>query len=285
MCIKFKSINSMLMGILFFTACTTSPVATSTQGTTPQAEVNTLVEKRTLTVLAAASLTESFQELGTLFETEHEGVNISFNFAGSQALAEQLGQGAPADVFASANTKYIQVAVEKGQVDPDTVRTFAYNRLVIIYPKENQAGISAIKDLAKTGIKIDLADASVPVGQYALEFLEKASADAKYGQNFKDTVLQNVVSYEENVKAVVTKVSLNEADAGIVYCTDVTPDVANLVGTINIPDELNTIATYPIAPIIDSKNAELAQAFVDLVLSREGQAILGKYGFQAVVDN
>ncbi|NMC58631.1 MAG: molybdate ABC transporter substrate-binding protein, partial [Candidatus Methanofastidiosa archaeon] len=164
-----------------------------------------------------------------------------------------------------------------------TDSVFAYNKLVVIYPKDNPAGITELQDLAKEGLVLDLADSSVPVGQYSLDFLDKASADSAFGASFKDDVLKNVASYEENVKAVVTKISLGEADAGIVYFTDITADAADLVGTLEIPDELNTIATYPIAPISDSKNADLAQAFVDFVLSSEGQAILAKYNFTPAV--
>jgi len=268
----------LLFTILMSAACTTQAAATPTEAPT-EAPSSTPVEERTLTVMAAASLTESYTEIGALFESQNPGVTVTFNFAGTQALVEQLTQGAEADVFASANTKYMNAAVDAGLVAADTAQTFAYNKLVVIYPKDNPAGIAELKDLAKAGLKLDLADSSVPVGQYSLDFLDKAAADAAYGTAYKDAVLSNVVSYEENVKAVVTKVSLGEADAGIVYLTDVTADAAESVSKLDIPDELNTIATYPVAPLTASKNADLAQAFVNLVLSSEGQTILAKYGF------
>ncbi|NMC30257.1 MAG: molybdate ABC transporter substrate-binding protein [Pelolinea sp.] len=268
----------LLFTILMSAACTTQAAATPTEAPT-EAPSSTPVEERTLTVMAAASLTESYTEIGALFESQNPGVTVTFNFAGTQALVEQLTQGAEADVFASANTKYMNAAVDAGLVAADTAQTFAYNKLVVIYPKDNPAGIAELKDLAKSGLKLDLADSSVPVGQYSLDFLDKAAADAAYGTAYKDAVLSNVVSYEENVKAVVTKVSLGEADAGIVYLTDVTADAAESVSKLDIPDELNTIATYPVAPLTASKNADLAQAFVNLVLSSEGQTILAKYGF------
>lgn len=277
----------LLFVLLASTACATQAAATPAPTEVPPTEVPTSVpvEKRTLTVLAAASLTESFTELGALFESQNEGVTVSFNFAGTQALVEQLTQGVEADVFASANTKYMTSAIDAGRVAADASAVFAYNKLVVIFPKDNPGEITELKDLAKEGLKLDLADSSVPVGQYSLDFLDKATADARFDPQFKDTVLSNVVSYEENVKAVVTKVSLDEADAGIVYFTDITGDAAELVGTLDIPDELNTIATYPIATISDSKNADLAQAFVDFVLSSDGQAILAKYGFVPAVTN
>lgn len=268
----------LLFTILMSAACTTQAAATPTEAPT-EAPSSTPVEEWTLTVMAAASLTESYTEIGALFESQNPGVTVTFNFAGTQALVEQLTQGAEADVFASANTKYMNAAVDAGLVAADTAQTFAYNKLVVIYPKDNPAGIAELKDLAKSGLKLDLADSSVPVGQYSLDFLDKAAADAAYGTAYKDAVLSNVVSYEENVKAVVTKVSLGEADAGIVYLTDVTADAAESVSKLDIPDELNTIATYPVAPLTASKNADLAQAFVNLVLSSEGQTILAKYGF------
>jgi molybdenum ABC transporter molybdate-binding protein len=236
-------------------------------------------EGKTLTVLAAASLTESFTELGQTFETQNPGVKVSFSFAGSQQLAQQLGQGSDADVFASASGKYMTAAIDAKRVNKDDSQTFVKNRLVVIFPKDNPAGLKELNDLSKAGLKLDLADKSVPVGQYALDFLDKAVKDAAFGATYKDDVLKNVVSYEDNVKAVVTKVSLGEADAGIVYVTDITADAKEKVATLDIPDALNTVASYPIAPISDSKNPELAKAFVDLVLSADGQAVLAKYGF------
>jgi molybdate transport system substrate-binding protein len=233
----------------------------------------------TLTVFAAASLTESFTELGQQFEAEHPGVKVVFNFAGSQALSQQLGEGAPADVFASANTKEMMNAVASGRVADGSQKTFAHNKLVVIYPKDNPAGLAKLQDLASPGLKLVLAAKEVPVGKYSLEFLDKASQDATFGPAFKDGVLKNVVSYEENVKAVLTKIVLGEGDAGIVYQTDISLDKADKVGRLEIPDALNTVATYPIAVVSDAQQMELAGAFVDLVLSAQGQAILARYGF------
>ena len=264
---------------------TAAAAAPATQAPSPptvlptQAPSQAPASAKTLTVLAAASLTESFTELGTMFETQHPGVKVSFNFANSQQLAQQLDQGAAADVFASASPKYMTAAVASKRVNLADAQTFVKNRLVVIFPKDNPAGLTALKDLAKPGLKLDLADKSVPVGQYALDFLDKAVKDPGFDPQYKDNVLKNVVSYEENVKAVVTKVSLGEADAGIVFVTDFTADVAPIIGKLDIPDALNTVAVYPIAPISDSKNPDLAKAFVALVLSPDGQAVMAKYGF------
>jgi molybdate transport system substrate-binding protein len=223
-------------------------------------------------------LTESFTELGKTFETNNPGVKVAFSFAGSQQLAQQLDQGAAADVFASASPKYMTAAITAKRVNQADAQTFVKNRLVVIFPKDNPAGLTALKDLAKPGLKIDLEDKSVPAGQYSLDFLDKAVKDPGFDPNFKTNVLKNVVSYEADVKAVVSKVSLGEVDAGIVYITDFNA-AGDKLGKMDIPDALNTIATYPIAPISDSKNPDLAKAFVAFVLSPDGQAIMAKYGF------
>ncbi|MCG2784835.1 MAG: molybdate ABC transporter substrate-binding protein [Anaerolineae bacterium] len=242
-------------------------------------------EPKTLTVLAAASLTESFTELGKVFEAQNPGVTVSFNFAGSQQLAQQLDQGAPADVFASASQKYMEAAVTSKRVDQDDAKVFVKNRLVVIFPQNNPAGLQELKNLMNPGLKLVLADKAVPVGQYSLDFLDKAISDPDFGPQFKDNLLKNVVSYENNVKSVFTKVALGEADAGIVYVTDITPGAADKVGKLDIPDALNTIASYPIAPIADSEKADLAKAFVALILSSEGQQIMEKYGFISAVSD
>lgn len=234
---------------------------------------------KTLAVVAAASLAEPFNEIGHLFEAQNPNVRVVFNFAGSQQLARQLDQGAPADVFASASQKYMDAAVNADRVITGTQQIFAYNRLVVIFPKDNPAGIQAIQDLAGPGLKLALAAKEVPAGQYSLDFLEKAAAASTLGAAFKADVLNNVVSYEDNVKAVLVKVSLGEADAGIVYLSDISPQAAGKLGRLDIPAALNVIAAYPIAPLQNSQQPELAQAFIHMVLSPEGQAVLAKHNF------
>ena len=240
----------------------------------------------TLNVSAAASLTEAFAEIGAQFEETHSGVKVVFNFAGSQQLAQQILEGAPEDVFASANQKQMDAVISSGLISADTVEPFAHNRLVIIYPKDNPAKITALQDLAKTGLRLVLAAKEVPVGQYSLDFLDLASQDPSLGPDYQQAVLKNVVSYEENVKAVLAKVELGEADGGIVYTSDLGNVIAAQgdaqVGKLEIPDALNVIATYPIAPILGSEHEALSKEFIQFVLSSEGQAILGKYGFLPV---
>lgn len=256
-----------LLLTLLLTACSGSDSAASGQSVT-------------LNVFAAASLQAAFTDIGASFHTAHPNVTVTFNFGGSDTLATQINQGAPADVFASANITQMNVAVQGGQITSSSVQTFAHNRLVVIYPKNNPAHITTLQDLATPGIRLVLAAQAVPVGQYALDFLTKASADPSFGANYKADVLKNVVSYEADVKSVLTKVALGEADAGIVYVTDAQTK-ADSVTTIDIPDALNSIAVYPIAPVKDSQHADVAQQFISAVLSAQGQATLAKYGFVA----
>ncbi len=206
-------------------------------------------------------------------------MKITFNYAGSQQLAQQINSGAPVDVFASANQTQMDAAAKSGRIDASAEQKFARNRLVVIYPQANPGGIQTLQDLTKPGLKLVLADKSVPVGQYAQTFLDNAVKDASFGADYKDAVLKNVVSYEQDVKSVLTKVELGEADAGIVYTTDAATDTAGKTTQLAIPDALNVIATYPLAPINDSQNPDVAKAFVAYVLSSDGQAVLTKYGF------
>ncbi|HEY1391205.1 MAG TPA: molybdate ABC transporter substrate-binding protein [Ktedonobacterales bacterium] len=233
-----------------------------------------------LNVFAAASLQGAFTDMGKAYSQAHSNVTVTFNFAGSDALATQINQGAPADVFASANATQMNNVVTPGNIDGGAVKAFAHNRLVVIYPAANPANIQSLQDLGKSGVKVVLAAKTVPVGQYALQFLDLAAADPSFGASYKTNVLKNVVSYETDVKSVLSKVALGEADAGIVYTTDAATETGK-VGTVTIPDALNVIALYPIGAVKASKQATTAQAFIDYVLSSEGQATLAKYGFIA----
>jgi len=247
-------------------------------GCTTSAQVS---KKTTLTVLAAASLTEPFQEIGARFEDKNPGVTVVFNFAGSQQLAQQLAEGAAADVFASANLKYMNETIANGRVSDDAVLIFTTNQLVVITPLDNPARLQSLTDLARANVKLVLASESVPVGKYSLEFLEKATQDTGFSSSFKEDVLANVVSYEDNVKSVLTKVLLGEADAGIVYSSDISGESSGKVFQIPIPNQLNVIAEYPIAVVSDSSNLSTAQAFVNFVTSEIGREILVQHGFQS----
>jgi molybdate transport system substrate-binding protein len=234
-------------------------------------------QRAPLTVYAAASLREAFTALARAFEVANPGTAVVLSFGGSQALAEQIAQGAPADVFASANQKTMDVAVASGRVDAASVSVFARNRLICVTATGRPQPISTLADLARPGVKLVLADARVPVGQYALDFLARASASPEFGAAYSATVMANVVSYEEDVRAVFGKVALGEADAGIVYATDVAVGDAGKIGRIEIPDALNTLAVYPIAALRDAPAS--ARAIVDFARAPQGQAILQAHGF------
>jgi len=231
-----------------------------------------------LTIFAAASLTEAFNQMKSDIESANPGTKLTFNFAGSSALRTQITQGAQADVFASADQANMDPLVQAGDIDGDT-SIFAGNRLVLLLPANNPANIKSLKDLANSGVKLVLAQEQVPVGNYARQSLDKLSADPAYGSDFKDKVLANVVSNELNVKDVVAKVQLGEADAGIVYKTDASSADQSKVTMIDIPDQYNVLAQYPIGVVKGSSNADGARAFIQYLLSPAGQAVLNKYGF------
>jgi molybdate transport system substrate-binding protein len=215
-----------------------------------------------LTVFAAASLTAAFTELGERYTAANGGAEVTFNFAGSQALATQIRQGAPADVFAPADL----ANMEKVEDLVGTPRNFAGNRLQIVVERGNPRGVRGLDDLASGDLKVVLAAEEVPAGRYAGEALDRAGVSVR------------PVSREDNVKAVVTKVSLGEADAGIVYVTDVAAGGDKVEG-VDIPAGQNVTATYPIATVTASRVQDRAQAFLDLVLSAEGRQVLARHGF------
>lgn len=230
----------------------------------------------TLTIFAAASLTDAFTEMRDTFEMTYPNADLTFSFGGSSTLATQIIQGAPADVFASANRVQMLRVQDEGLVAGHP-RTFARNRLVLIVPSDNPVNIQRLADLAQPNIRLVLAAPGVPVREYTDRFIAQLALQHD-GDTFYEAILRNLVSEEDNVRRVVVKVTLGEADAGIVYASDVTPDVADQVITIPIPDALNTIASYPIAMIHDSRNPNLAHLFIDFVRSEAGVAILTRWG-------
>lgn len=235
----------------------------------------------TLTVFAAASLTDAFEEIGGAFEAANPGVNVEFQFGASSDLAAQLAEGAPADIFASANNRQMQVAKDAGRIEGKTY-TFVKNRLVVIVPADNPAGIESLHDLANDGVLLVVVAEGAPIRDYTNAMVDKLVNVSGYGEDFKAAFFNNVVSEEDNVRQVTAKVTLGEADAGLVYVSDVTPDIAEDVKMINVPDAYNTLATYPIGITNDSANKELAQAFIDYVLSDAGQDTLVAWNFISV---
>jgi len=225
-----------------------------------------------LQVYAASSLTEVFGELEGLFEAAHPGVDVAVTYAGSQILRLQIEQGAAADVFASANEEHMQALVDSGLVAES--RVFAHNDLVVIVPPDNPAGIETLGDLGHAQ-RLVLGTANVPVGQYAREVLRRAAPT--YEEGFEAIVMSRVVSQETNVRLARTKVELGEADAAIVYRTDA--GAGDRVRVIPIPREVNVVADYPIGVLTRTTVRNTAEAWVALVTSAEGRAVLERHGF------
>lgn len=230
-----------------------------------------------LVVFAAASLNGAMRELGRAFERSRPGLRVRFNFAGSQQLAVQLEQGARADLFASADGRWMDYAGDRGLL-VGAPRPFARNRLVVIVPAANPARIARLQDLARPGIKTIVGAEAVPVGAYARRLLANLAKAPGFPADFERLALANVVSQEENVKAVVAKVQLGEADAGIVYTSDVTGPVAARLRTLAVPESLNVVAEYPIAALRTAASPAAAAGFLNFVLGAEGQSVLRRFG-------
>jgi molybdate transport system substrate-binding protein len=228
-------------------------------------------------VFAASSLTDVFSALETDIEGANPGVDLVFNFGGSQTLVTQLADGAPADVFASANVAQMENAEAAGVISGES-SIFARNTLVIVVPADNPADIESIADLNNDGVSLVIASPTVPVGEYSRTALCAFDAAQADGAGFLDGVASNIVSNEANVRDVLAKIALGEADAGIVYGTDVTGDVSSDVISVEIPEEFNVIASYPVAAV-DGGDTAAADAFISYLLSEEGQAVLADYGF------
>ena len=230
---------------------------------------------RSLSVFAASSLTEVLAELEPQLESAEPGVDVVVSTGGSQALRVQIEQGAPADVLASANAEHVDALVEAGLVKESL--PFAEGQLVLVVPPGNPAGLAALSDLPKAA-RIVLGTPEVPVGKYARELLDRA--DARYGAGFRARVEEHVVSLEPNVRQVLAKVELGEADAAIVYRSDVL--ASRDVGVIEIPAELAVPARYYVGVTTNAREPQLAQRFVEHLRSPAGRAVLEHHGFRAI---
>jgi molybdate transport system substrate-binding protein len=218
----------------------------------------------TITVFAASSLTAAYMSIGNDFQKPHAGTMVKFTFGGSSMLVSQIQQGAIGDVFASADQPNMQKLVDSGLIR-GSPSTFAHNRLEIVVAAGNPKHITGLSDLARSGLVVVLCAPAVPCGRYAVQALQKAGVTVK------------PASQEADVKAVVSKLALGEADAGIVYVTDVKAAGAEVQG-VEIPSALNVVADYPVAILKDSENATVAAAFVSYLLG-DGQRTLTRYGF------
>jgi molybdate transport system substrate-binding protein len=249
---------------LALAACGSSSDPAGSASSTPSATATASLEGD-ITVLAAASLTESFTTLGEQFEAANPGVRVTFSFAASSALAGQITDGAPADVFASASTKTMDDVVAAGAAADPVV--FATNSMEIAVPPANPGKVTGLDDLTNQAIKTALCQPEVPCGSTA----------AKVFANAKITVAP--VTLEPDVKSVLSKVKLGEVDAGVVYVTDVIAAGDEVAG-VEIPADVNASTDYPIASLAHSSNAKVAAAFVDYVLSPDGTKVLSAAGFQ-----
>jgi molybdate transport system substrate-binding protein len=223
--------------------------------------------KGTVTVFAAASLTESFNQIGKDFEAANPGAKVTFNYAGSSALATQINNGAPADVFASAAPANMKTVTDAGN-GSGSPTTFVKNQLVIAVPKGNPKGVKGLSDLTKPGVKVALCAEQVPCGAAAKKALDAAG------------VKLTPVTLEQDVKGALSKVKLGEVDAALVYRTDAKASAADVEG-VEFPESAGAINDYPIIVLKNAPNAAGAQAFVAWVLSDKGKTVLANAGFQA----
>jgi molybdate transport system substrate-binding protein len=267
--IKKKIISVLLCALMCVVVVSMSGCTTTTSSTT-------------LSVYAADSLSTVFNTTGAAYTANNTGTNFTFNYAGSDVLATDILQGATPDVFASANLAQMQNVENAGLMNNSTVVPFIANKLALIVPTANPKNITTLADLATPGIKIDIANSSVPVGNYTLQMLALASNNTTYGSGFAKSFMSNVVSEETQVNDVVVKVATGEADAGIVYISQVPPAYQTQVKLISIPDSVNPLAKYYIGVLSASKNVQQAQNFINYVLSPGGQATLENAGFIAL---
>jgi len=234
-----------------------------------------------LTVFAAASLTDAFNDIAQAFEAEYS-VKVVVNFTGSSTLATQIIEGAAADVFASANLQQMRRVSDNVLIAGDPV-VFARNHLIVVVPVANRAGVRHLLDLASENVKIVLAASGVPIRGYVDLIMNHLAADAAYGADFRAQFYENIVSEEDNVRQALAKVILGESDATFVYASDVQA-AETRVKIVEIPAELQPTIEYPIVVLRTTDNTEAAEAFQAFVLGQSGQCILKQYGLTPITD-
>jgi molybdate transport system substrate-binding protein len=250
---------------LALSSCSSSSGSSDPKGSGSSGASGSPRPSGTVTVFAAASLKESFTALGEEFEHRHPGTKVRFNFGGSDTLAASITSGAPADVFAAASPRTMRTVTDKGEASGTPV-TFARNQLEIATPPGNPDKVSSLKDLTRSGLKVVLCDRTVPCGSAAQKALDAAGVEL------------TPVSYEQDVKSALNKVELKEADAAVVYKTDVKAAGGKVEG-VEFPESAGAVNDYPIAVLRNAGNAEAAKAFLALVRSAEGRKVLGEAGF------
>jgi molybdate transport system substrate-binding protein len=266
-----RSRLAILFGVVLFVVA-----ACSSAGASPSATAEPSAAPVELTVFGAASLKGALEKAKAAYETANPGTIVTLSTDSSSALETQIEQGAPADVFLSADTTNPKKLVDAGLADGAAV-TFAGNKLTVIVPMDNPTKVATPADLAKAGIKVIAAGDEVPITKYATQLVANLAEEAGYPADFAAAYAKNVASKEDNVKAVVAKIELGEGDAGIVYVTDA--KASTKVTTIDVPDAANVPATYAGVAVKASKNAAAAKAFLDWFAGPDGQAILSGFGF------
>jgi len=277
---------ALVMSLSVLAACTppgsspsASPEASSAEpggSAFAAASASPSAEPVELTIFLAASLTGALEEVKTAYEADNPGTTLTLAPDSSSALRTQIEQGAPADVYLSADTTNPMTLVDAGLTEGDAVN-FAGNELTVIVPTDNPAGIETPADLAGEGVIIIAAGEEVPITKYAAVAVDNLAALPDYPADFAAAYAANVASREDNVKAVVTKIELGEGDAGIVYVTDA--EASDLVKAIEIPDDANVPATYAGVVVAASENIEAAMAFLAWFAGPDGQEILAGFGF------
>ncbi len=256
---------------------TSTPSAAAPTPTTPPASAPASPAAGSLTIYAASSLTAAFTEMKTAYQAANPGVTLTLSFGASSTLETQIEQGAPADVFASADTSNPQKLVDK-DLTAGAITKFAGNLLTVIVPPANPAGVQTPADLAKSGLKFVAAGDTVPITKYADMLLANLAKQPSYPAGFVAAVTANIVSKEDDVAAVVSKIELGEGDAAIVYVTDAST-AGSKVTTVTVPPDANVPATYGAVAVKASPNAAAAAAFITWLAGPDGQAILARYGF------
>ena len=279
-----KAGRAVLLSVLLFvlTACSSagaspSPSAPSVPPTTAASgSTAPSAEPVELTIYGAASLKGALEAAKAAYETANPGATVTLSTGSSAALETQIEQGAPADVFLSADTTNPKKLVDADLADGAAI-TFAANELTVIVPTANPAGITSPKDLARSGVKFIAAGDEVPITKYATQLIDNLAKEAGYTADFAAKYTANIASKEEDVKSVVAKIEIGEGDAGIVYVTDA--KASTKVTTVDVPRSANVPATYAGVVVKASRNAAAAKAFLDWFAGPDGQAILSSFGF------
>ncbi|HEY7735302.1 MAG TPA: molybdate ABC transporter substrate-binding protein [Candidatus Limnocylindrales bacterium] len=266
-----KPAGVALVALIAIVACTAPG-----RKTTPPASDRTATTAIELTVFAAASLTDAIEAANSAYEGAVPGTTLTISTDSSSALETQIEQGAPADVFLSADTTNPQKLVDAGLTAGDAV-AFAANKLTIVVPMGNPGRVATPADLARPGLRIIAAGEEVPITKYAAQLVANLSGEDGYPDGFEAAYAANVVSREDNVKAVVAKIELGEGDAGIVYATDAA--ASDAVETVDVPDHANVLASYAGVVIATSGNLDAGGTFLDWIAGTYGQAVLGRFGF------